>query len=321
MLSLVAPIRFDGGETVDVEDFLDTLELSFPMLDQHVAAEKRERVRVLALQGLLDGKARKFWSSLRREKKATFQLAAAALRERFPPDREDDASEWTVKLRAWAEMGELKQGELTSKEYAEKAEGLFAALGDEHSVMLANKFLQGLRDPMLKYVMDGHLEAPFRFREVIRVFTRCTQTLRQEEAARQPKPRREEPKVENPMDLVVETMKQSQQMVGDLVKGINLLTTAGQDHMYYRPIVGTVGVERRQDQQNDRPSYQPNVDQANSLPNNRTGIRLTILRSNIRDISNLSSIINLSSSIKFIDLHSGKGIKNTRIVGSGLGMK
>ena len=165
--------------------------------------------------------------------------------------------------REVAGMGELKQGELTSKEYAEKAEGLFVALGDEHSVMLANKFLQGLRDPMLKYVMDGHLEAPLRFREVIRVFTRCTQTLRQEEAARHPKPPREDPKVENPMDLVVETMKQSQQMVGDLVKGINLLTTAGQDQMYYRPIAGTVGVERRQDQQNNRPGYQPNVDQAN----------------------------------------------------------
>ena len=104
VLSLVTPVRFDGGDAVDVEDFLDTLELSFPMLDQQVAAEKRERVRVLALQGLLDDKAREFWSSLRREKKATFQLAAAALRERFPPDREDDASEWTVKLRAWGSL-------------------------------------------------------------------------------------------------------------------------------------------------------------------------------------------------------------------------
>ena len=32
-LNLVAPIRFDGGETADVDDFLDTLELSFPLLD------------------------------------------------------------------------------------------------------------------------------------------------------------------------------------------------------------------------------------------------------------------------------------------------
>ena len=167
------------------------------------------------------------------------------LRQRFPAKSDDDAG----RLQAVADMGELRQGDLTSREYAEKAEGLFAALGDDYSLILASKFLQGLWDPMLKYVMDGHLDGLLRFWEVIRVFTRCTQTLRQEEAVRYPKVRKEEPKVGNPMDLVVETMKQSQQMVGDLVKGINLLTTTGQDRAYYQPIAGYVGLEKRQQTQ------------------------------------------------------------------------
>ena len=162
-LNLVAPIRFDGGETADVEDFLDTLELSFPLLDNQVAEAKRDRAKVLALQSLLDGKAREFWNTLQRDKNATFELTATTLRQRFPAKSEDDASEWTVRLQAVTDMGELRQGDLTSREYAEEAERLFAALGDDNSLILASKFLQGLRDPMLKYVMDGHLDGPLRF--------------------------------------------------------------------------------------------------------------------------------------------------------------
>ena len=151
-LNLIAPIRFDGGETTDDDDFLDTLEeLSFPLLDQQVAEAKRERAKVLALQSLLDGKACEFWSTLRRDRNTTFGRAAMTLRQRFPARSDDDAGQWAVRLQAVADMGELRQEDLTSRKYTEKAEGLFAASGDDYSLILASKFLQGLRDPILKY--------------------------------------------------------------------------------------------------------------------------------------------------------------------------
>jgi len=59
LLQLIKPERFSGDHnTVNVEDFLDTLELSFSCPDGIVNEAKKERAKVLALQNHLDGKAK-----------------------------------------------------------------------------------------------------------------------------------------------------------------------------------------------------------------------------------------------------------------------
>jgi len=61
-LRLIKPESLSGDkDTVNVEDFLDGVELSFPCFDQIADKCKRERAKVLALQSHLDGKAKQFW--------------------------------------------------------------------------------------------------------------------------------------------------------------------------------------------------------------------------------------------------------------------
>ena len=119
----------------------EALKWLFPLLDQQVGAANSGFVRVLALQNLLDGKAQQYWRSLRADRKATYVLVSAALRQKSPVD---NTNEWTTRVWAVAEMEKLVQGDTTS-EYAEKAQELFAALGDEYSLMLATRFMSGLR--------------------------------------------------------------------------------------------------------------------------------------------------------------------------------
>lgn len=84
-LHLFKPERFSGEKnTLAVDDFLDTLEMSFSCLESITDPVKQERAKVLALQGHLDGKARAFWMTLRADRKATFVLASEALKQRFP---------------------------------------------------------------------------------------------------------------------------------------------------------------------------------------------------------------------------------------------
>lgn len=60
-LHLFKPKIFTGEKnTIGVEDFLETLEISFPSLDTIPDEAKRERAKVLALCGHLDGKAKQF---------------------------------------------------------------------------------------------------------------------------------------------------------------------------------------------------------------------------------------------------------------------
>ena len=59
IMHIIKPARFGGGgDTHNIVNVLNTLDLTFPCLDRQIVNQaKRERVRVLALQSLLDGPA------------------------------------------------------------------------------------------------------------------------------------------------------------------------------------------------------------------------------------------------------------------------
>ena len=60
MFQLIKPEPFSGERgSANVDDFLDTLELTFPYLERQVInPDRRERAKVLTLQGHLEGKAK-----------------------------------------------------------------------------------------------------------------------------------------------------------------------------------------------------------------------------------------------------------------------
>ena len=179
------PERFSGEKnTIGVEDFLATLEISFGLLEDITDLLKRERAKVLILQGHLDGKAKQFWLTLRTNKKTTFELASEALRQRFPK-RNNSLEGWAETVRPISEMSVLTQGTLTSQQYVEKAIDLFALLGDEYSLVLATKFIDGIANDALRTIIDAQFDKAYSSVEVIKVYEKCTKSLRRQEIARQ----------------------------------------------------------------------------------------------------------------------------------------
>jgi len=154
--------RFKGDkDTVTMEQFLDGFELIFPCFEQIADVAKRERAKVLAVQSNLDGKAKQFLLTLNADKKTTYVLASNALKTRFPT-RNNDLVEWAAKARAVTEMNGLVQGTMTSDQYVEKANDLFNTLGDEYSLMLASKFVDGITDDMTRIMTDAQPLLPQR---------------------------------------------------------------------------------------------------------------------------------------------------------------
>ncbi|KAF8446512.1 hypothetical protein BGX38DRAFT_1309683 [Terfezia claveryi] len=187
-LHLFKPEQFSSEKnTIGVEDFLDTLELSFSCLDAIADEVKRERAKVLALQGHLE-----------------------------------------VKARAIGEMNVLSQRNLTSEQYVEKASDIFATLGDEYSMMLATKFVDGIVDVSTKVTIDAQFDEAYRFPEMLRVYEKCTKSLRHTEtASHRPEEIKEDTKIET--EILRETMKQNQQMVYQVIRSMNVV------HLIYFP--------------------------------------------------------------------------------------
>ena len=52
-------------------------------------------------------------------------------------------------------MHSLEQGALSSDEYIDKSNDLFVVLGEEYSMVLAIKFMDGIRDPMTRVMVDS----------------------------------------------------------------------------------------------------------------------------------------------------------------------
>ena len=219
------PPCFSGeANTINVEDFLGALELSFPSLDRQFAdGLLRERARGLTLQSNLDGPARQYWFSLKADVRASYTETAAALRLRFPDENEADGE--SARDQAIADLTNLEQGALTSKEYADKAGQLFTLLGGDYSRILASKFVGGIQDLNLRVLVDSQFEGVYLFPDALKAFRRCMRIMRQRETQKK-----------EVKENIAETMIPVYQ-VAELIKTLNLAPQPG----HYQPIVGTVG--------------------------------------------------------------------------------
>ena len=219
------PPRFSGeANTLNVEDFLGAIELSFPSLDRQFAdGPLRERARGLTLQSYLDGPARQYWFSLKADVRASYTETAAALRLRFPDENEADGE--SARDQAIADLTNLEQGVLTSKEYADKAGQLFTLLGGDYSRILASKFVGGIQDLNLRVLVDSQFEGVYLFPDALKAFRRCTRIMRQRET------QKKEVK-ENTTETMIPVYQ-----VAELIKTLNLAPQPS----HYQPIVGTIG--------------------------------------------------------------------------------
>ena len=100
---------------------------------QHIYSGRRsteiEQYKVVTLHRYLMGRARQ---ELNPAGKTIYELATAVLRQRFPALNHETARLGS-RNRAIAEMNSLTQGNMTSEEYVEKAQELYAKLRNEYA--------------------------------------------------------------------------------------------------------------------------------------------------------------------------------------------
>ena len=90
-------------------------------------------------------------------------------------DAEEDITAWT---RANTEFMVLEQGDRTDEEYILHVKGLSEVLGNQFGLALASKFIQGIKNPISKMVVNGHLEDRYNLDQAIKAFLRVTRDER-----------------------------------------------------------------------------------------------------------------------------------------------
>jgi len=277
-LQIIKPECFSGEQdSVAVTDFLDTLELIFTCLDSIHDPVKRERVNVLALQVHLDGKAKQSWLFLQSDKKATFELASQALKWKFLM-HENNLGDWKEKVKAVSEMNILIQGSLISAQYVRKANDLFNILGEEYSLVLATKFVDGIIDDNTKLMVDAQLDGAYNFPDVIKAYEKCTKFFHCREMTRQRPEPIKDLSAKTETEMMVEAMKQNSQamkqnsqmvlQIGEMLKGLTLPKQQAERPSFggrrYQPIVGIVGStqggQNNSEYQKPRPNYEDRLD-------------------------------------------------------------
>jgi len=76
--------KFSGEEDEDVEEFLDAVMLSFMPQEVHYrTVAQQERARMLFLASMLDGKAKRWWKSVEKNKRDTWDKTTNLFKTRF----------------------------------------------------------------------------------------------------------------------------------------------------------------------------------------------------------------------------------------------
>ena len=83
--------RFTREGSEDVEEFLESVRLSFLPNEVYYRDDRdREKARLLYLSLRLDGKAKKWWTGVSREKRDTWEKASVEMRAEFDVEEEED---------------------------------------------------------------------------------------------------------------------------------------------------------------------------------------------------------------------------------------
>ena len=106
------------------------------------------------------------------------------MRAEFDIEEEEDITAWT---RANTEFTVLEQDDRTDEEYVLHVKGLSGVLGNQFGLALASKFIQGIRNPITKMVVNGHLEDRYNLDQAIKAVLRVTRDERAKLAQQQVK--------------------------------------------------------------------------------------------------------------------------------------
>lgn len=180
MMNLVKPVSFSGEKSgVAVSEFLDTLELTFIMMDGTFTEPRvAARVKLLTFQNLLEGKAKTWWyHQARPEQKISYETGAAALRLRFPETERVQAEELG---KAMASFNVLKQDGRSVDEYVEHLNELHAVLGDDFQNLLAMRFIDGIENDMARLAVDAQVEEPYTVTAVVNAYRKATKAIRRQ---------------------------------------------------------------------------------------------------------------------------------------------
>ena len=169
---------------------------------------------------------------------------------------------------------------MSSDEYIDKSNDLFAILGEEYSMVLATKFMYGIRDPTARGMVDSQVDEPYALPAVLRSFSKSTKSIRRHEMMSQQVDERRGNKMDAG-DIMMEAMKNNQQMVcqvGEVNKELQRSGQSASSHrnhqpqIGYQPIVGTVGQQQANANRTSATGYQqpynrhPDSQQSQSQP-------------------------------------------------------
>ena len=124
--------RFAGEADEDVGEPLEAVGISFILNEGYYRDDQnRETARLLYLSSKLEGKAKKWWRTVDRNNRDTWEKASNVLKAQFANVEEEE--EFTV----------LEQADRTDEEYVCHVKELFGVLGDPFGMALASKLSTG----------------------------------------------------------------------------------------------------------------------------------------------------------------------------------
>lgn len=178
MMGLGKPVPFSGepGST-PISEFLDTLELTFMMMEGVFNTPARlARAKLLAFQNLLEGRAKQWWyHQARPADKETYEAGAAALQVRFPATNQVQTEQLG---KAMAAFNVLKQDGRSVEAYVEHVTKLHAVLGNDFQHLLAMRFVDGIENIGTRQAVDAQVEEPYTLAAVIAAYCKSTKSIR-----------------------------------------------------------------------------------------------------------------------------------------------
>lgn len=170
---MVIARKFSGEEYEDVTDFIESIDISYSTVDtRDMNPEMVERTKVLYLSGNLRGEAYKWWSMLETSKRNTWTKAVNALNAKYGNEGARGNRAIMDKHKAYHNFMSLRQNGKSDLDYAQQAQDIFAALGDDFNRPLAVGFVRGIDNPVTRSVVSAMMGERERqdFDDVVKIF-------------------------------------------------------------------------------------------------------------------------------------------------------
>ena len=180
---------FTGGENEDVDNFLYTVDMAFSMFeDRYTVGERRNKAKLIYLASCMDGDAFTWWTRQDATRKRDWESAVTLLKEEYGRSGLRGSQERVERQKAQANLNNLSQGDKSCIEYLLEADKLHLKLrGEANDRMLADKFVQGIANPVTQGVVHGLLDDPYTYVDAREAFVRATRGQRERDALKSDK--------------------------------------------------------------------------------------------------------------------------------------